>query len=76
MKYQVAVYFAGPKTVWTEKMDESEVTMICDAPWLWVARSQARQAMGNTGRCGYVITKDGDLIEHVHATAAAVESIA
>jgi hypothetical protein len=64
------VYFDGPRSQWSEKLHQSEVTFLGEAPWLWLARSIARQNIGNTGRCAYVITANGEVIEHVGATKA------
>jgi len=56
VKYQIAVYFNGPRSQWSEKLHESEVIYLDEAPFLWLARYLARANLGNTGRCAYVIT--------------------
>lgn len=72
MRFEAIVYFAGPKTIWAEKIDETEIIARFHAPWLWLARLQARGALGNTGRCGYAILRDGTVAEEVAATNSAV----
>ncbi len=71
MSYQVAVYFDGPRSQWSEQLHASEIIYLEEVPWLWLARLHARANLGNTGRCAYVITRDGKQIEHVPAAPAA-----
>lgn len=59
MKYEVTVFFDGPRSQWTETLHPDEIIFHCKLPWLWLARSCARSHIGNTGRCAYVI-KSGD----------------
>ena len=66
MKYQVAVYFDGPRSQWSERLHETEVTYLVEVPWLWLARVLGRGNCGNTGRCSYVITRDGQTIENTN----------
>lgn len=63
MKYRVIVYFAGPKTTWAKKIDPSEVIFDAVVPWLWAARKQALDHVGNTGRCGYKIFQGERVVE-------------
>lgn len=67
MSYEAVLYFAGPKTLWSQKVDASEVIMRWASRSRWlatrVARSTHRQL--DPSRCGYVVLKDGDVIEHV-----------
>lgn len=69
MRYQIAVYFDGPRSQWSEKLHESEVIYLGVAPWLWLARVVARGNCGNTGRCSYVISKSAQVIENVRPSS-------
>ncbi len=70
MKYQVAVYFDGPRSQWSEKLYPGEIIFQCEVPWLWLARGCARSNIGNTGRCSYTINLGGNVVEEFKATAA------
>jgi hypothetical protein len=63
VKYQIAVYFDGPRSQWGEKLDASECIFIGESPWLWFARQIARGHLGNTGRCSYVISSGDKPVE-------------
>lgn len=67
MKYEVAVYFDGPRSQWTKHLQPSEVIFRAEVPWLWFARWVARANCGNTGRCAYAITLAGETIEQRNA---------
>lgn len=67
MSYRVAVYFNGPKSAWSKKLEDHEIIFECECPALWMARMAARSHLGTTGRCGYAILKDDVLIEHREA---------
>jgi hypothetical protein len=67
VKYQVAVYFDGPRSQWSERLHDSEVIYLAEVPWLWLARFLARSNMGNTNRCAYAIAADGKTIEQRNA---------
>lgn len=57
--YLITVYFHGPKTNWSGKIDKTEIVSQHMVPWLWLARVRVRWLMGdlNAGRCGYAITR-------------------
>jgi hypothetical protein len=63
VKYQVAVYFDGPRSRWAEKLHPDECVYLGHAPWLWLARLIARSNLGHTGRCSYAITVDGKTVD-------------
>ncbi len=67
MSYRALVYFNGPMTKWSKKVDESEVIASFDCPWLWMARLLARSCHKRLdgSRCGYAITSADDVVEQV-----------
>jgi hypothetical protein len=67
VRYQFGVYFDGPRTQWSDQLHDSEFIYLGEAPCFWLARFLARGHCGNTGRCGYVILRDGKQVEHVRA---------
>lgn len=71
MKYRVDVYVARPRAVWMEELDAGFAIFIGESPWLWLARMVARSHIGNTGRCGYVISDGEIIVEHVEAASPA-----
>ena len=66
MKYQVAIYFDGPRSRWSKRLHDHEVIYLAEVPWLWLARMLGRGNCGNTGRCSYVITCNGKTIENAN----------
>lgn len=69
MTFEVIVYFAGPRSVWSGKPDPREVIARRSARWLWLAhaRAQAVLAAADSGRCGYVIMQGREVLHHEHA---------
>lgn len=69
MSYEGISYFAGPKTKWSKKISADEIISRHPARWLWLARAQARATHKRLDptRCGYVVLKDGEAVEHVEA---------
>jgi hypothetical protein len=83
--YRVTVYYEGPKSAWSGKVDPAEVifdgevdaqvdlpvdqlqALQLSSDGLELARKVAVHAAGNTGRCGYAITRAGALVEKVDA---------
>lgn len=69
MRYRAIVYFEGPKSLFARRPHESDYVHTIETRWLCAARFIARGALGNTGRCGYVIMEGDKLIEQRHPTA-------
>jgi hypothetical protein len=67
--YESLVYFAGPKSLWSQKVDPSEVIMRREVPWRWLARALAvtTHARLDPTRCGWVVLMDGKEVEHVES---------
>lgn len=65
MTFKVAIYFAGPMTKWSGKLQDEEVIARHRYPWLWLARWVGRSTMKNlnANRCGYAIFRGSELIE-------------
>lgn len=63
--YVGVVYFAGPKSRWAERIDESETIATFDSMWQWHVRFLTRglHAQLDATRCGYAILKDQVCIE-------------
>lgn len=63
--YSGVLYFAGSKSRWSGRIDESEVIARVSAPWRWLARrltlSLFRQL--DDGKCGYALMDGGACIE-------------
>lgn len=74
---EAVVYFAGPRSVWADKPDETEVIARFPSRWVWLAHSRAlslhRQL--NSGRCGYFVARDGEMIVHVQAEYLSVQPV-
>lgn len=66
-RYDVSIFFDGPRCGFSGKLHETEIIETAQAPWLWLARAIARGGVGNMGRCGYAITLDGKTIEERRA---------
>ena len=67
--YRVVVYYEGPKSSFSGKIDENEIVFERDTLWLWHARMMAKVQSGNTGRCGYAIMRGAKVIEKGEAKA-------
>ena len=63
MMYRASVFFDGPRSHWSEKLDPSEIIYQCEVPWLWLARMSVKGNIGNKGRCGYVIEQGEKIVE-------------
>lgn len=61
--YVVTVYFNGPETIWSGRVDPRHIIHQVESPWLWMARAEARSHLGNAGKCGYQIRRGGDVVE-------------
>jgi hypothetical protein len=61
--YLVTVFFNGPETVWTGEAQPRHFIYQIEVPWRWLARVHARQQLGNMGRCGFQIARDGKVID-------------
>lgn len=65
--YEAIIYFAGPKTIFSGKLAEDEIIMRRPLVFRWAALSHARavHARLDPQRCGYVVRKGVEVIEHV-----------
>jgi hypothetical protein len=72
------VYFAGPKSVWSNRPAESEFIARFQARWVWLAQSRAMSLYRqlNCGRCGYFVARDGEMIVHVQAENLTTQGLA
>lgn len=62
----LTVYFHGPASHWDDRIADGEIIAQVSLPWLWLARFKARSMMAdlNRDRCGYLIQRDDEVIEH------------
>jgi hypothetical protein len=69
LNYLVTIYFTGPKTQWSGKVATEEIIGQRSYRWWWMARLSARSSLENLNlrRCGYVIQKGDEVLEHVEA---------
>lgn len=69
MTFEAIVYLAGPLSLWSQKPHKREIIARRSSRWLWLAHSKANAvlSMADSGRCGYVIMKDGAIIHHTRA---------
>ena len=67
--FEVVVYFAGPRSVWAGQPHLSEVIARRSARWLWLAHALGQSVLKHvdTGRCGYVVMRGGELVHHERA---------
>jgi hypothetical protein len=65
----LTVYFHGPMTEWAGQAAAPEIVASKIFRWRWLARLHARQVMDglNAGRCGYLIQRGEDVLEHFKA---------
>jgi hypothetical protein len=65
------VYFASPRTTWQGKLAEEDIILRRECRWHWLARMIARNAHAplDPHRCGWLVMKDGEVIEHVELIA-------
>ena len=63
--YEGIVYFAGPKSRWSGKIDSGEVLARIFSPWRWLARIQMLNIHGSlrADRCGYALLRNGNCVE-------------
>jgi hypothetical protein len=61
------VYFASPRTIFNGKVCDEDIIAHQESQYRFVARSFARTTHGflDPTRCGYVVLKDGETLEHV-----------
>lgn len=69
MQYEGLIYFAGPMTLFGRAVADKEIIARHTCRWLWMARLLVRSAYGplDKARCGYIIKRDGQIIERVKA---------
>jgi hypothetical protein len=62
---EIVVFYNGPRTQWSGKVVDDDVIARVPAAFLWLARAHAKHLIQqlNTGRCGYVITRGGKVID-------------
>lgn len=67
--YLATIYFAGPLSLWSGKPHPREIIARRSSRWRWHAQVLAQSILAHvdSGRCGYVIMKDGEVIHHEHA---------
>lgn len=68
---RVVIYFHGPKTAWSKKIDEGEIVAERTLYFRWFARLWAKSIVDQltAHRCGYTLLDDGgDELEHVPAS--------
>lgn len=72
MNYEVVLYFAGPKTLFSGRISEDEIILRRSCPWRWLARKIARNLHSqlDPARVGWAVLKDGEAVEHVEALVA------
>lgn len=75
---EAVVYFAGPKSVWTNQPHEDEYIARISARWAWLAQSRALSIVRqlNSKRCGYFVTRDGEMIVHTQAENLTTQGLA
>lgn len=66
MTYEGIIYFAGPRSRWAGKVDSQEIIARFPARWRWAVLALTLQTFARLDqrRCGYVILRDGEPIEH------------
>ena len=75
---QGVVYFHGPKTKWTRKIDDSEIIATFSGPWRRLVRLQmlnAWRGLDHT-RCGYALLEDGNCLEQCDPSVPTFPEIA
>jgi hypothetical protein len=71
---RAVIYYLGPKTLWSKKIDEDEIIASRDARSLLAVRwwAQSIHAQLDKTRCGWAIVDDsGAALEHVEALGTA-----
>lgn len=68
--YEVIAYYHGAKTAWQRRVADTEIIARERVPFLWLARARAAQlrAMLNEGRCGIIIQRNGETVQHAEAS--------
>jgi len=69
--FEAVIYYAGPKTRWSKKIDSDEILARWHGSWRWALRYRVKSAHAllDADRCGYAVLEDGEVIEHVEALA-------
>jgi hypothetical protein len=67
--YEAVIYFAGHFSLWAGKPHPREIIARRSARWEWlaIAKAQAVLASVDSGRCAFVVMKDGKEVYHQHA---------
>jgi hypothetical protein len=63
--YEGVIYFAGPRSRWSGRIDDGEIVARFAARWRWLARAQMLSAFSalDQTRCGYALLKNGVPVE-------------
>jgi hypothetical protein len=66
MTFHWEIYFAGPRSRWSQRIDQAEVIARGQAPWRWLARKAMLTAFKplDPTLCGYALAQDGVCLEH------------
>lgn len=67
--FEGIIYFRGPRTSWSGKVDEGEVIGRVSSHFKWFTRWLTRSAYAHLDpeRCGYLVREGAVTIEHVQA---------
>lgn len=76
--FEAVIFFAGPLSTWSGRPHPREILARRTSRWRWLAEAKARSVLAQVdgGRCGLVILRDGEIIEHVPARDPACNPLA
>jgi len=68
--YEAVIFYAGPLSTWQGKPHPREILARRTSRWRWLAVAKAHSVLAsvNSGRCGFVIMRGDELLEHVPAS--------
>jgi len=71
--YRGVVYFNGPQTRWSHKIDPAEVIFDFSHPWRWLVESRTRQVWRqlDPSRCGYAVLREDSVLAEFHPVKGA-----
>lgn len=74
--FEGLIYFAGSKSRWSCRIDDSEIIARVRTPWRWLTRLYTLNIHGSLDatRCGYVLLRDGECVEQYDPPLAEVRS--
>jgi hypothetical protein len=69
MRYEVACYLAGPLSLWSGKPHAREIIARRSSRWRWLAIALGKSVINaaDSGRCGFVVTRNGEIVHHERA---------